>query len=73
MANQESVNQRPKCEYKVATPTGRVPCGSENQIFDVKGRGRYGGVKDTPVCAKHLPEAWKTWNVDSAQPCGTTK
>lgn len=72
--NTENIDKRPKCGWPMpggpdpAKNTGTVPCGSEERVFNVKGRGRWGYPKETPVCEKHLPEAWKRWNVDSAEP-----
>lgn len=69
MPNEEKPDKRPKCDFKVTQKDGsRQPCGSEEKIYDVVGRGPWGNQKKTPVCGKHLEEAWKKWNVDSAQP-----
>jgi hypothetical protein len=73
--NTEQTDKRPKCDWPVpAEPNpakngGTRPCGSEERVYNVKGHGRWGWAKKTPVCEKHLPEAWKKWNVDSAEPC----
>ena len=71
----ESPEKRPSCGYKVkstkpnAIPGTMEPCGSEDQIFNVKGQGKYGGGhRETPVCRKHLDDAIRDWNYDSADP-----
>jgi hypothetical protein len=75
MAETEQTNQRPSCGYKVEkTSKGAdgtdikrtLPCGSEEGLRTIHGRGIWGGKKDTPVCEKHFGKAWRDWNVDSA-------
>jgi hypothetical protein len=75
MAETEQTNQRPSCGYKVektikgadGTDIKRtLPCGSEEGLRTIHGRGTWGGKKDTPVCKDHFEKAWGRWNVDSA-------
>jgi hypothetical protein len=73
MAESERQDKRPSCawpvERKVSGGIERKSCGSEERVFNVKGHGKYmGRPRETPICEKHLPEAWKAWNVDSATP-----
>ena len=71
----EQQDKRPVCDWPVAKTNaqgkqiGIKPCGSEERVYNVGGRGLWTGrPRDTPICEKHLPEAWKKWNVDSAVP-----
>jgi hypothetical protein len=70
MTEIERQEKRPSCGWPVAQQAGGTkPCGSEERIFNVTGKGLYTGrTRETPVCEKHLVEAWKQWNVDSANP-----
>jgi hypothetical protein len=74
MAEGERQDKRPSCGWPVIEKlsTGSTtshPCGSEDRVFNVKGRGQHTGLpRETPVCEKHLLDAWKSWNVDSADP-----
>jgi hypothetical protein len=69
MAEGECQDKRPTCDWPVTQDGQSRPCGSENRVYEVHGRGRYTGMpRKTPVCEKHLSDAWKVWNVDSAQP-----
>jgi hypothetical protein len=78
MAEGERIDKRPSCGWPVEQMSddgkvvGRRPCGSEERVFNVKGHGKnIGRSRETPICEKHLPDAWKTWDVDSAEPlCG---
>jgi len=71
----ERQDKRPSCAWPIpqklasgGTTTSK-PCGSEERVFNVKGSGQYTGrPRETQVCEKHLPDAWKAWNVDTAQP-----
>jgi hypothetical protein len=76
---EERQEKRPSCAWPVKRPMPRAdgsgsvevekPCGSEDRVFNVKGSGQYTGrPRETPVCQKHLPHAWKAWRVDSADP-----
>ena len=73
-ATTERQDKRPSCAWPVKTRNSlgsevEKACGSEERIFNVQGKGRYTGrERQTPVCGKHLQDAWKAWNVDSAQP-----
>jgi hypothetical protein len=73
-ATTEQKGKRSSCSWPipqklVSGGTTSKPCGSEERLFNVKGSGKYTSrPRDTPVCAKHLPEAWKAWGVDSANP-----
>lgn len=62
----------PRCGYTVRTKVDvghKVEkCNSPEVIWNVTGHGRYGSEKKTPVCEKHIQDAWRTWNVDSAEP-----
>jgi|SRR6516225_8796443 hypothetical protein len=78
MAEGERQDKRPSCGWPIIETnagggTSAHPCGSEQNVFNVKGRGKYvGRARETPVCEKHLLDAWKSWNVDSAEPlCGS--
>jgi hypothetical protein len=73
----ERVDNRPKCGYKVektikgadGTDIQRtLPCGSEEGLMNVEGRGKSGYPKKTPVCSKHRLDAWRNWNVDRIDP-----
>jgi len=70
----EQQDKRSKCAWPIpgklaGGSTHGKPCGSEDRVFNVKGSGRYTGrPRETPICEKHLPEAWKAWSVDSAEP-----
>lgn len=67
MADAERADERPRCNY----PLDNGKCGSEDGLFKVKGNGRWTGrQRETPVCRKHLNDAWRTWTVDSAEPMG---
>lgn len=73
MAETERQAKRPACAWpiveKIQSGSLHKRCGSEERVFNVKGQGSYTGrLRETPVCAKHLPDAWKAWNVDSANP-----
>jgi len=74
MAESERQDKRPSCAWPIPQKldnggTVNKPCGSEERVYNVKGSGSYTGrPRETPVCQKHLTDAWKTWNVDSAQP-----
>jgi hypothetical protein len=74
MAESERPDKRPSCGWPVTEKlasggTGTKPCGSEERVFNVKGRGKYiNRPRETPVCAKHLEDAWREWKVDSAEP-----
>jgi len=71
---EEKPDKRPKCGWKITEKladggTTRKECGSEERVFNVSGQGRITGrSRETPICEKHLKDAWKEWNVDSAQP-----
>jgi hypothetical protein len=75
MAEQEKADQRPRCKFKVTETIKdggqrERECGSEDRVFNVTGRGKLSGMpKSTPVCAKHLEEAWRKWDVEGAEPC----
>ena len=71
MAETETQAKRPSCAWPVKKEGYQYPqpCGSEERVFTVKGSGNHTGrPRQTPICEKHLPEAWKAWNVDSAEP-----
>jgi hypothetical protein len=75
MAETERQGKRPSCGWPVprtddqGKTIGAKACGSEERVYNVKGHGQNTGQpRETPVCEKHLPEAWKAWDVDSAQP-----
>jgi hypothetical protein len=76
MAEQEKPDSRPKCGYKVTVPTKimgkdtteRKPCGSEERLYSVSGKGRWGAPKETPVCKDHIEKAYKEWSADSFRP-----
>ena len=63
----EQPEKRPACGYKVGPPLDRKPCGREDGLFEVKGKGSWGKPLTTPVCDKHIEKAWKEWKVDSAE------
>jgi hypothetical protein len=69
---EERQDKRPQCEWPVKRKTdsgGTIekPCGSEERVFNVKGNGQYTGrPRETPICERHLQDAWRTWHVDSA-------
>lgn len=67
-AQEEKPESRPKCNYKVTDPTGRTPCGSEDNLHTVKGTSPYGKSKETIVCGKHRLDAHRVWNYDSIEP-----
>jgi hypothetical protein len=75
MAETERQDKRPACGWPLprtddkGKQIGTKDCGSEERVYNVMGKGLYTGQKrETPVCEKHLPDAWKKWDVDSAQP-----
>lgn len=76
MDNIEQNDKRPSCGWPIeesvpGAPGHKVtkPCGSEAEIFKVKGRGLHTGrPRESDVCKKHLSDAWRKWNVDSADP-----
>ena len=75
MVEIERREKRPSCGWPVPVkvngiPAGSTqPCGSEDRVFTIKGQGRYTGqTRETPICARHVPDAWKAWKVDSATP-----
>jgi hypothetical protein len=75
MAETEQISKRPACSWPITEQkegkSSTRQCGSEERVFNVKGRGGYTGrPRETPVCDKHLPEAWKKWNVEEAHPVG---
>ena len=78
-AEVEKPDKRPSCGWPVPNPDqkvkGTVPCGSEERVYTVKGKGRYTGrSRETNICEKHVPEAWKAWpGVESADPCIPTR
>ena len=74
---EERQDKWPQCAWPVKktvdTQAGQVvgprPCGSEEGVFNVKGSDQYTSrPRETPVCGKQLPEAWKAWRVDSTEP-----
>jgi hypothetical protein len=69
----ERQDKRPACGYKVQQADGSSKeCGSEDRVYEVSGHSRtWNTPRKTPVCEKHLPDAWKKWNVDSATPVFT--
>jgi hypothetical protein len=77
MAEGERIDKGPSCTWPITMQkdgkSSTRHCGSEERLFNVKGRGGYTGrPRETPVCDKHLPEAWKRWKVEEAQPiCGS--
>jgi hypothetical protein len=70
MADNEQVEERPKCDYPVSiNPTnpkepGRKACGSEENIFRVI----YSDRADKPVCREHLPYEFGSAPVSDAAP-----
>jgi hypothetical protein len=75
MAETEHQDKRPSCAWPIekknekGTPIGIQACGSEERVYNVKGRGKYiNRPRETPICEKHLPEAWKAWKVEEAVP-----
>ncbi len=77
MAETEREDKRPACGWPVPRTDdqgkriGTKDCGSEDRVYAVKGKGQYTDrPRETPVCEKHLPDAWKAWNVDSADKIG---
>ena len=76
MGNTENTsNSRQKCVWRVkqfdskGKAIGGQPCGSEERIFEVKGRGKYiGRPRSSPICQKHLPDAIREWDYDTAVP-----
>lgn len=75
MAQTEQQEKRPACGWPVPKidesrkQVGTRDCGSEERVYNVQGRGLWTGrPRATKVCEKHLPDAWKKWNVDSAVP-----
>ena len=72
--HEETVDSRPKCGYRVwqtdeTKTTKKVPCGSEDVKYTVKGHGNYGMSRETPVCGKHIEKALRDWNWESAKEC----
>jgi hypothetical protein len=72
----EREDKRPSCGWPITEhsqgASSTRQCGSEDRVYSVKGRGRFTDrPRETPICAKHLNEAWKKWNVDSAVPLDT--
>jgi hypothetical protein len=70
---EERQDKRPQCDWPVREKKDGVEtvrqCKSEEKIYTVKGRGKWTGrERNTPICEKHILDAWKTWNVDSADP-----
>ncbi len=68
----ENVEKRPSCGYSVKNPApeargGTIPCGSQQDLYSVKGTGTHGWLRETPVCGKHINDAWKNWKVESAE------
>lgn len=77
MAESESTNNRPKCDWQITQKdadgkTSTRKCDSEERVFVVKGKGLYTGrSRETKVCRRHLEDAMKKWNYDTADPiCG---
>ncbi len=79
MSDTEKPDERPKCIWPIPAPknadgsgSGKAPCGSEDRLFNIKGNGGYTGrERNSPVCGKHLTDALKKWNYDSAVPLDT--
>jgi hypothetical protein len=75
MGESERQEKRPSCGWPVpkrdesGKQVGTRDCGSEERVYNVKGWGGWTGrPRETPICEKHLPGAWKKWKVDSATP-----
>ena len=70
--NERKPGDRPKCLWQVPggpNPTvnhGTVDCGSTEELYRVKGNRL--GAYEAPVCIKHLADAFKHWDADSAEP-----
>lgn len=84
MANTEQVDKGRACDWPVTrretlpnTVTGKPeetettgPCGNRKRLYEVSYRMGDLSTKDD-ICERHLLDAWKKWNVDSAAPiCG---
>jgi hypothetical protein len=75
MAEGERIDKRPSCGWPVlktddsGKPAGTRDCGSEDGVYKVAGKGRWTGrPRESNICEKHLPEAIKKWNWDTAVP-----
>jgi hypothetical protein len=75
MAENEQQDKRPACTWPVTKideagkAIGRRDCGSQRRVYNITGKGLWTGrARETPVCEKHLPDAWRKWNVDGAVP-----
>lgn len=68
MAEEEKPEKRPACDYKISDPSGRKPCGSEEDIHIVKGTTPYGRKAETPICGPHRIDVVKKYNWDTIEP-----
>ena len=72
MANHEQISNQPKCLWQVpggpnpAVNRGTIDCGSMEGLYRIKGNRP--GAYEAPVCIKHLVDAFKHWDADSAEP-----
>jgi hypothetical protein len=73
MAETESVNTRPKCDWPVTTKDASgtsttEKCKSEQNVFNVSGKGLYTGrERKSDICGEHVGDAMKKWNWESAE------